>query len=294
MNHYWSTYMQKTEELYASRALKFTAENMDRWLSAMRLRDGMKLLEVGCAGGLLCHRIKAALPGSDVTGLDFDLGHIEYARRKSAELGLACDFVAGDACALPFAENSFDACFSHTVMVFCEPTAFVREQYRVLKPGGRMMILCVVNAPSGPEAWVPTEGDADKPLFDRVWAAALLNPNSEPERYEGRPERYFAHLHEAGFRDLSADAVAAVTYAPGCANVSRETALAQINEDRLSALCSAEKAYILAPDALSDAEYALLRAQINARFDERIAEYARGGKDWAFRVATVLIISGTK
>lgn len=32
MNHDWSTYVQKTEELYLSRALKFTPENIDRWL----------------------------------------------------------------------------------------------------------------------------------------------------------------------------------------------------------------------------------------------------------------------
>lgn len=294
MNHYWSTYVQKTEELYMSRSLKFTRENMVRWLGAMRLRDGMRLLEVGCAGGLLCHRIKEALPGTEVTGLDFDLGHIEYARRKSAELGLDCDFVEGDACALPFADERFDACFSHTVINFCEPTAFVREQYRVLKPGGRMMILCVVNTPSGPEAWVPVEGDADKLLFDRVWAAAERNPNSDIKRYEGSPERYFVHLQKAGFCEISADAVAAVTYAPDCANVSREAALAQINEDRLSALCSAEKAYIMAPDALTAEEYALLCAQINARFDTRIARYERGEKCWEFRVATVLVISGTK
>lgn len=294
MNHYWSTYMQKTEELYMSRALKFTPENMDRWLAAMQLRDGMKLLEVGCAGGLLCHRIKAALPGAEVTGVDFDLGHIEYAKCKSAELGVDCGFVAGDACALPFADGSFDACFSHTVMVFCEPAAFVREQYRVLKPGGRMIILCVVNAPSGPEAWLPAEGDADKLLFDRVWAAAERNPNSDIKRYEGRPERYFAYLQEAGFREISADAVAVVNYAPDCANVSREAALAQINADRLSALCSAEKAYTMAPDALTAEEYTRLCAQINARFDGRIARYERGEKCWEFRVATVLVISGTK
>lgn len=260
----------------------------------MRLRDGMKVLEVGCAGGLLCHRIKAALPGAEVTGVDFDLGHIEYAKRKSAELGLDCKFVAGDACVLPFADGSFDACLSHTVMVFCEPTAFVREQYRVLKPGGRMMILCVVNAPSGPEAWIPVEGDTDKLLFDRVWAAAERNPKSDIKRYEGRPERYFAHLQEADFREISADAVATVTYAPDCANVSREMALAQINVDRLSALCSAEKAYTMAPDALTAEEYALLCAQINARFDARIARYECGEKSWEFRVATVLVISGTK
>ena len=58
MNTYWSEYVQKTEELYLSRSLKFHPGNMDKWIEAMKLRDGMRLLEVGCAGGLLCHRLK--------------------------------------------------------------------------------------------------------------------------------------------------------------------------------------------------------------------------------------------
>ncbi len=51
MNTYWSQYVQKTEELYLSRGLRFHKGNIDRWIEAMGLRDGMKLLEVGCAGG---------------------------------------------------------------------------------------------------------------------------------------------------------------------------------------------------------------------------------------------------
>lgn len=43
---------------------------MDKWIEAMQLRDGMKLFEVGCAGGLLCHRLKEQLPEADITGLD--------------------------------------------------------------------------------------------------------------------------------------------------------------------------------------------------------------------------------
>ncbi len=83
MNTYWSEYVQKTEELYLSRSLKFHPGNMDKWIEAMQLRDGMKLLEVGCAGRLLCHRLKEQLPEADITGLDFDTGHIDYMSGKS-------------------------------------------------------------------------------------------------------------------------------------------------------------------------------------------------------------------
>lgn len=277
-----------------SRALKFHSGNMDRWIAAMGLRDGMRILEVGCAGGLLCHRLKEKLPAAEITGLDFDTGHIAYALEKTQELGLDCDFVAGDACELPFADASFDVCCSHTVMNFCDPEKFVREQHRVLKPGGRMIVMDVYNRGAMPEEWVPTEDCEEFELYDKVWEAASKNPASDIKRFENNPERYFPYLTAQGFRNISLDAVAAVKYAPDCDNVDDEMALAQINEDRISELCSAEKALALAPDALSEAEFRTLQNMINLRYDEKIRRYEAGEKTWAFRIATTYIISGTK
>lgn len=293
MNHYWSTYVQKTEELYQSRALKFHPGNMGRWAEVMQLRDGMEILEVGCAGGLLCHRIKAYFPNTKVTGIDFDLGHIEYARRKTQELGLCCDFVAGDATNLPFEENTFDVCCSHTVINFCDPAFFVKEQWRVLKSGGRMIIMCVLGNGRA-EEWVPTEDCEEKELFDRLWTGASQNANSKIKRYEDRMEKYFAYLEQQGFRDISANVMSTIKYAPDCANVTREMALAQINEDRMSEISSAEKAHTMAPDVLTDGEYALLQDMIHRRWDRRVEQYERGEKTWEVRVATTVLISGTK
>jgi len=53
----------------------------------------MKVLEIGCGGGIFCHRIKTYLPSCEVTGLDFDIAHIEYANEKSAALGIDCTFI---------------------------------------------------------------------------------------------------------------------------------------------------------------------------------------------------------
>lgn len=294
MNNYWSKYVQKTEELYLSRALRFHQGNIDKWIEAMGLRDGMKLLEVGCAGGLLCHRLKERLPAADITGLDFDTGHIEYAKKKTKELNLSCNFLAGDATQLPFEDNTFDACYSYTVINFCDPEKFVSEQHRVLKPGGRMVIMCVCGMGNKPEEWIPTEGCEEKELFDKVWEAASHNSRSQIKRYEDRPEKYFSHLARKGFHDLSIDAVAVVKYAPDCDNVSDKMARAQINEDRMSEISSVEKAYAMAPDALTDAEYSLLLDGINRRFDRKIQQYERGERSWEFRIVTTALVSGIK
>jgi len=294
MNTYWSQYVQKTEELYLSRALKFHKGNIDQWIKAMGLGNGMKILEIGCAGGLLCHRLKERLPDAEITGLDFDTGHIEFARKKSTELNLQCNFIAGDAAQLPFEDHTFDVCYSHTVMNFCDPGKFAGEQYRVLKPGGRMIVMDVYNRGAGPEAWVPDDDCEEKELFDKVWEAASENPSSRIKRYENRTEKYFAYLAAQGFRNISIDAMATVNYAPDCDNVEDEMAHAQINEDRMSELCSAEKAYRMAPDALSETEYQTLLDMINRRYDRRLRQYENGEKSWEFRIATTVLISGTK
>lgn len=294
MNTYWSQYVQKTEELYLSRGLKFHRGNIDKWIDIMQLHDGMKILEVGCAGGLLCHRIKECLTNAEITGIDFDTGHIDFAKKKTEELGLKCNFIAGDATQLPFEDNVFDACYSHTVMNFCDPEKFVSEQHRVLKPGGKMIVMDVYQRGLKPEEWIPTDECEEKELFDKVWTAASENPNSQIKRYENRSEKYFAYLAARGFHNISIEAMASVNYAPDCDNVNDEMARAQINDDRVSELCSVEKAYAMAPNALSKIEYQTLLDMINRRFDRKIQQYENGEKNWEFRIATTVLISGTK
>lgn len=294
MNMYWSQYVQKTEELYLSRSLKFHQGNIDKWIDVMQLCDGMKILEVGCAGGLLCHRLKERLSNADITGLDFDTGHIGYARKKMEELKLQCDFVVGDATKMPFESGTFDTCYSHTVMNFCDPEKFVSEQYRVLKPGGKIIIMAVYNEGIKPEEWIPTDDCEEKELFDKVWAAASVNPHSQIKRYEDRTEKYFAYLASQGFQNISIDAMATVNYAPNCDNMDGETARAQINNDRILELRSVEKAYRMAPNALSETEYETLLDMINRRYDKKIMQYENRDKNWEFRIATTVLISGTK
>lgn len=65
-------------------------------------------------------------------------------------------------------------------------------------------------------------------------------------------------------------------------------------EDRGSELSSVEKAYAMAPNALSREEYQTLLDMINRRYDRRILQYENGEKDWEFRIATTVLISGTK
>ena len=152
----------------------------------------------------------------------------------------------------------------------------------------------VYNRGVKPEEWIPTDNCEEKELFDKVWAAASANPHSQIKRYENQTEKYFAYLAEQGFQNISVDAMAAVNYAPDCDNIDDEMAQAQINDDRISELSSVEKAYNMAPDALSEKEYQTLLDMINQRYDKKILQYKNGDKNWEFRIATTVLISGTK
>lgn len=293
-NTYWSTYVQTSEELYRSRALRFREDNQAVWLDMLGVADGMNILEVGCGGGLFSHRIKLAMPGATVTGMDLDNAHVAYAASKAAELGIDCTFISADACSLPFEANTFDLCFSHTVMSFCDPDAFASEQYRVLTSNGRMVAMDVINRGDAAERWVPEENTTEKLLFDRLWDAASKNENSQIKRHSNSKRQWAASMQKAGFTDIAFRVLATMTYCPDSADIDKEMAYEQINEDRLSELCSIEKARHMAPEALTAQAFAELTDLINARYDKRILQYDRGERLWDYGTTTVLAVIGTK
>lgn len=128
--------VQKAKTLYRTRSVRFRCDNKDNFINMMGLKDGMSILEVGCGPGLLCHRLAEWLPNSKITGLDRDENLILYAKNQANTLGVSSTFIQGDALSLPFANNAFDACTSHTVIESVPHAAFLAEQFRVCRPGG--------------------------------------------------------------------------------------------------------------------------------------------------------------
>jgi ubiquinone/menaquinone biosynthesis C-methylase UbiE len=101
---------------------------------------GAKVLEVAPGPGYFA--IALAKLGREVTGLDISHTFVDLARRNAAEAKVKVEFRQGNASSMPFAEGSFDFLFcSAAFKNFSEPVRALQEMYRVLKPGGKALIV---------------------------------------------------------------------------------------------------------------------------------------------------------
>ncbi len=124
----------------------------ERWrmqaTKAMLQEAPEQVLDLCTGTGDLALRIrKYALDSTVVSALDYSAPMLEEARRKAKKRGAAnIHFVEGDVAALPFVDEHFDAigiAFAFRNLTFKNPDTarFLAEILRVLKPGGRFVIV---------------------------------------------------------------------------------------------------------------------------------------------------------
>ncbi len=110
-------------------------------LRALSPVPGDTILDLGCGSGLLSIELARAVgAGGRVVGLDPSDDMLSAARARCAEFD-TIDLIEGTAENLPFAENEFDKAVSLQVFeYFSDARPALRELYRVLRPGGRLVI----------------------------------------------------------------------------------------------------------------------------------------------------------
>ncbi len=115
------------------------------------LRRGQALLDVACGTGLMTVAAAKILGSPEtITGLDPSEGMLEEARKK-----VAARFVVGRAEELPFAEASFDfLTMGYALRHVTSLEATFCEFHRVLRPGGRVLILEVTKPSNRAGAWL--------------------------------------------------------------------------------------------------------------------------------------------
>ena len=117
-----------------------------RWTrQALNLRPGESVVDVGSGPGLLAAEMALDVgPTGRISGIDISETMLQMARSRCAKLTSAAlvDFQVGDATKLPFPDETFNAAVSTQVYEYVvDVDAAIREVRRVLRPGGRVLVV---------------------------------------------------------------------------------------------------------------------------------------------------------
>lgn len=157
-------------------------------INLVGLQPGQRLLDIGCGrGGDVLKAAAIVGDSGQAVGVDLSPAMIEAARRAATEQGMAnAQFYQGDVEALPLSNGIFDAIVSDCAINHAlDKKRAYAEIYRVLKPGGRMVVSDVVALEELPKEI------KDDPA---AWADCFGGAISESE--------YMAAIESAGFADI--------------------------------------------------------------------------------------------
>jgi demethylmenaquinone methyltransferase/2-methoxy-6-polyprenyl-1,4-benzoquinol methylase len=167
---------------------------------------GDSVLDVCCGTGDLAFELAGRVaPGGHVVGCDFSEQMLDLAREKAAARGAAVRFEWADALQLPYDAGRFDAVtVGFGVRNFADRDRGLREMARVLKPGGRLVVLEFT------EPTRPPFSTFYSLWFDRIVPVlGRLTPNPDAYSYLAESVRGFpdpqglaAKMDAAGFEQI--------------------------------------------------------------------------------------------
>lgn len=125
-------------------------------LEQIRIAPHESVLDIGCGGGANIERMLSMCPNGRVDGIDYSEESVAYSCRKNKKaLGRRCDIRQGDAGKLPYADETYTLVTAfETVYFWPDLNRAFSEALRVLKRGGRMMIVCEMDDPAAGQKWM--------------------------------------------------------------------------------------------------------------------------------------------
>ncbi len=164
---------------------RLAGETFLDWLAP---QQGLAWVDVGCGNGAFTELIVQRCAPGAVDGIDPSDGQLDYARKRPGTQIAA--YHQGDAMALPFADDAFDAAVMALVIFFVpEPPRGVAEMARVVKPGGLIAayawdmdgggfplepVLRELRAMGFAPARAPNESASRIEALEALWRAARL------------------------------------------------------------------------------------------------------------------------
>jgi ubiquinone/menaquinone biosynthesis C-methylase UbiE len=131
-----------TAKWYASLTLRSLDEFKELARRASdQVPPGSQVLEIAPGPGYFAIEL-AKLGGYQISGLDISHTFVAIARGNADKAGVHVDFQQGNAASMPFGSKSFDFLLCRAAFKnFSQPVRALEEMYRVLKPGGRALII---------------------------------------------------------------------------------------------------------------------------------------------------------
>ncbi|MCD7033504.1 methyltransferase domain-containing protein [Metabacillus sp. GX 13764] len=131
---------------------------------------GKKVLDAGCGTGQTLYYLMQL--GADAKGIDQDQRMIQKAESRlgGSKERLQCGSLEN----LPYKDHTFDLVLSESVLSFTDAPKSLTEIHRVLKPGGRLVMIEMTAEPNLPRK--------DREKFSSFYSAVSLNTNKDWER----------------------------------------------------------------------------------------------------------------
>ena len=193
---------------------------------------GWRWIDVGCGSGAFTELLAERTAPAELQGIDPSEGQLAFARRRP--VARVAEFRPGDAQALPFPDDRFDAAIMALVIFFVpDPAKGVAEMARVVRPGGTVAayawdllgggfplepIRAELRAMGIDPPLPPCPGASRADALRELWAAAGL------EAIESRPisvQRVFADFEDFWTTSLLSSSIGATVAAMAAADVER-------------------------------------------------------------------------